>query len=172
MPDSSAFSAQPAGVVRRSIVIVGGTSTMAAHCARLWLKAEPARVLLIGRSESRLQRVAADLAVRSPESGVEYIATDLADTAAIEKAAAKACAESLPTIVLIAHGALPDQTTCEHELPACRSALEVNALSPALWIEAFLSHMEGAGPARIIVIGSVAGDRGRQSNYVRSEERL
>lgn len=69
-------------------------------------------------------------------------------------------------LVLIAHGVLPDQPACEQDLAACRAALEVNALSPVLFAEAFARCMAVRGRGTLAVIGSVAGDRGRKSNYV------
>lgn len=139
---------------------------MAEHCARLWLAQAPADLMLVGRSDERLRRVAADLAVRSPASNIECLVTDFADAAAIGHAVAGACAVRAPDIVLIAHGSLPDQAACQADLQASQEAMVINGLSPALFAEAFVARMEGAGPACLILIGSVAGDRGRQSNYV------
>ena len=67
--------------------------------------------------------------------------------------------------MLIAHGKLPDQAACQRDLADCASALSINGVSPVLFAEAF------AGPSRpqarhLVIIGSVAGDRGRRSNYV------
>lgn len=148
------------------IAVIGATSAIAEHCVRLWLQAGPADVVLVGRSMGRLQRVASDLAVRAPTAHIECLVTDLCDTHAIEKAVWDLCATQTPSTVLIAHGALPQQTACEESLHRCRTALEVNAVSPALWLEAFVARMEHGPSARLVVIGSVAGDRGRQSNYV------
>ena len=34
------------------ILIVGGTSAIAEHCARLWLKQQPCEVILVGRDQN------------------------------------------------------------------------------------------------------------------------
>ena len=68
--------------------------------------------------------------------------------------------------VLIAHGSLPDQADCQNNLHAAQDALQVNGLSPALIAEAFIGNMQRAGHGRLCIIGSVAGDRGRKSNYI------
>ncbi len=68
--------------------------------------------------------------------------------------------------VLIAHGSLPDQASCQDNLHAAQDALRVNGLSPALIAEAFIGPMQRAGHGRLCIIGSVAGDRGRKSNYI------
>ncbi|WP_242533068.1 SDR family NAD(P)-dependent oxidoreductase [Niveibacterium umoris] len=149
----------------KRIAIVGATSSIAEHCARNWLRAGPAELVLIGRDASRLQRVADDLMVRSPGSAIRVIETNMCDPDAIGRTAAHASAGGSIDVVLIAHGDLPVQAECETDLRRCRDALEVNGVSPALFAEAFAQHMANAGHGTLAVIGSVAGDRGRKSNY-------
>lgn len=148
------------------IVIVGATSAMAEHCARLWLQSAPAELVLVGRDEARLRRVASDLAVRSPTSVIEIRTTSFVDEAAIQHFVATLCTHRTPNLVLIAHGTLPNQEACQANLSACREALEINGVSPVLFAEAFVAHMQSADQGTLILIGSVAGDRGRKSNYV------
>lgn len=150
----------------KNIVIVGATSSIAQHCARAWLAAGPVELVLLGRDAGRLERVAADLAVRAPQAAIRVETADFVDPAAIQATVDGIVAAGLPDIVLVAHGSLPDQSTCQSDLHACREALEVNAISPVLYAEAFVQHMARAGRGTIAVIGSVAGDRGRKSNYV------
>jgi len=147
------------------IVIVGATSSIAEHCARLWAAADGVALTLVGRDAGRLERVAADLRVRNPGAEVRVKHGDLLDARAIRGLADAIVAEGMPDRVLIAHGALPDQLACQRDLEAAHDALQVNAMSPVLFAEAFASHMEPAGGV-IAIIGSVAGDRGRRSNYV------
>jgi short-subunit dehydrogenase len=61
---------------------------------------------------------------------------------------------------------LPQQTSCQDDLTAAREALDINGLSPVLVAEAFAQRMSRANRGTIALIGSVAGDRGRKSNYV------
>ena len=68
--------------------------------------------------------------------------------------------------VLIAHGTLPDQADCEKDLALCKDTLEINGVSPCLFAEAFAQAMQHQGSGNIAIIGSVAGDRGRKSNYI------
>jgi short-subunit dehydrogenase len=151
---------------RKRIVIVGATSAIAEHCARLWLAAAPADLVLIGRDAARLGRTAADLRVRGPQSGVKVMAVDLLDAAAIRATVDAVTGEGAVDIVLVAHGWLADQKACEADLATARAALEVNAVSPVLWAEAFAGAMARADRGTIAIIGSVAGDRGRRANYV------
>jgi short-subunit dehydrogenase len=48
----------------------------------------------------------------------------------------------------------------------CCEALEINGISPVLYAEAFAQHMARENHGTMALIGSVAGDRGRKSNYV------
>ena len=150
----------------KRIIIVGATSAMAEHCARLWVAAGPVALTLIGRDAGRTERVAADLRVRSPGSVIDVIESDFLDVEKIEATVGRAVGQKAADIVLIAHGSLPDQTECENSLVACRDALEVNGLSPVLFAEAFAQHLARAGRGTLVLIGSVAGDRGRRSNYI------
>lgn len=150
----------------RKIVIVGATSTMAEHCARLLLQQGAEELVLIGRDAPRTNRVAADLMVRAPQCRIQTLISDFLQPEAIAQTVDKACATISPDIVLIAHGSLPEQAVCQQDLQDNRTALEVNAISPVLFAEAFAKHLEQAGQGKLVLIGSVAGDRGRKSNYV------
>ena len=69
-------------------------------------------------------------------------------------------------VALIAHGSLPDQAACAASVALTRRELEVNLLSVIDLLTLLAGRMESAGGGTLAVIGSVAGDRGRQSNYV------
>lgn len=151
---------------RKNIVIVGATSAIAEHCARLWLQEQAADLVLVGRDARRLERIAADLQVRSPQSSIRTIQAEFLDPVAIGATVDGIVAAGRPDLVLIAHGALPDQTDCQEQLQRCRDALDINGISPVLYAEAFARHLEAADRGTLALIGSVAGDRGRKSNYV------
>jgi decaprenylphospho-beta-D-erythro-pentofuranosid-2-ulose 2-reductase len=150
----------------KRIVIVGATSGIAQQCARLWAEADAVHLTLLGRDAARTEAVAADLSVRSPGSVLLVATGDFLDPAAIARTVDEAVAGGVPDIVLIAHGSLPDQHACQADLGAARDALLVNGVSPVLFAEAFVAAMLRAGRGTVALIGSVAGDRGRKSNYV------
>lgn len=150
---------------RTGIVIVGATSAIAQHCARAWLARSPVTLTLVGRDQRRLERVAADLGVRGPESDIRMELADFSDPRAIQSVVDGIAARQPLDIVLIAHGSLPDQSRCETDLQECQRALEINGVSPVLFAEACARHMARTGAGTLAVIGSVAGDRGRKSNY-------
>lgn len=151
---------------RKKIVIIGATSAIAEHCARLWLVKEAADIVLVGRERPRIERVATDLKVRSPQSAISVMESGFLEPEAIRATVSEITGSGPVDLVLIAHGSLPEQAECQTSLEACRAALDVNGLSPVLFAEAFAAEMEKAGRGTIAVIGSVAGDRGRRSNYV------
>ncbi len=150
----------------KKIVIVGATSAIAEHCARLWIQESPKDLILVGRDQAKTERVAQDLRVRSPQSKIAVQFTDFTDPLRIKNWADGVNAEGVPDIVLIAHGSLPEQMTCQQDLRACEEALAVNGVSPVLFAEAFAGPMQLADRGTLAIIGSVAGDRGRKSNYV------
>ena len=151
---------------KKRIVIVGATSAIAEHCARLWLAQQPADLTLVGRDTQRIERVATDLKVRSPQSEIRVVQAEFLNPEAINATVGDIVKTGRVDIVLIAHGSLPEQIECQNDLQSCRDALEINGVSPVLYAEAFAKEMEKPNHGTIALIGSVAGDRGRKSNYV------
>lgn len=147
------------------IAIIGATSTIAKHCARLWLNNQTADLILVGRNFQRLNRLAADLKIRNPQARVTTIQTDFNNPSAIETTVSNIFKAGKVDIALIAHGSLPDQIDCQNNLESCWETLLINGISPVLFAEAFAHHMEQFNNGAIAIISSVAGDRGRKSNY-------
>lgn len=150
----------------KKILIVGATSAIAEATARLWVMAAPVELILLGRDAERLQSITQDLRVRSPKSAIEWQQADFLDPLAIQKTIDGIAAQGAIDIALIAHGSLPDQPICQTDLQLCRDALNVNGVSPVLFAEAIAVHMQRQNRGTLAIIGSVAGDRGRKSNYV------
>lgn len=153
-------------VINKHIVIVGATSGIAEQCARIWIK-EPALMLtLVGRDKNKTQALADDLAVRNPSATIKVVTTDFLSPKEIAQSVETICTEAPVAIALIAHGSLPDQQQCQQDLELNQHTLEVNGISPVLFAEAFATQMEKVQQGSLALIGSVAGDRGRKSNYV------
>jgi short-subunit dehydrogenase len=68
--------------------------------------------------------------------------------------------------VLNAHGTLPDQRGIDTDAIAQVDAFELNATSVIALAAHFANVLERNRKGTLAVIGSVAGDRGRRSNYV------
>ena len=151
---------------KKRIVIIGATSAIAEHCARLWVENTNVDLTLVARNAEKAERVATDLRVRSPQSVIRVLEANFIAPLAIQKLVDEIVAEGIVDTVLIAHGSLPDQDVCQQNLTECNEALTVNSISPVLFAEAFAGHMQKAKLGTLAIIGSVAGDRGRKSNYV------
>jgi len=147
------------------ILIVGATSAIAEATARLFAARGDA-LMLAGRSGPRLQAIAEDLVVR----GAKQADTFIFDARAYERIPAllQAATERLGGLdaALIAHGTLSDQIACQRSIERLREEFDVNALSVMALCTDLASQLEAQGRGVIAVISSVAGDRGRRSNYV------
>jgi hypothetical protein len=151
----------------KSILIIGATSAIAEHCARLWA-ADGAKLFLVGRNAERLAMIADDLRVRGQAHGVQ-VATcvmDATDTAS-HQAMLDAALAHLGKLdaALIAHGTLPDQKACEASVDMTLAEIAGNGLSVIALATRLANVFERQGGGCLAAIGSVAGDRGRQSNY-------
>lgn len=149
----------------QKIIVIGANSAIASQCLRRWL-VQPAEVLLVGRNQESLQRLAQDLAVRSPDSRIQVATLDFQSPADIDELIASCVEEQPIDLALVAHGSLPAQEDCQQDLSCAQQALALNGVSPALFAESLSGAMERAGGGTLVLIGSVAGDRGRKSNYV------
>lgn len=145
-----------------NVVIAGATSVIAQAAAREFAQ-QGAKIVLIGRDIAKLETVSADLRSRGAET--EVIVADLASVAAEQLS--NECEQRLGRIdaVLIAHGALPDQRIVENDVAATLAALATNGISAIALATAFASILERQNAGVLAVLGSVAGDRGRRSNY-------
>ena len=149
----------------KKILILGATSAIAEATARLWAR-EGHRLYLIGRNVGRLDGMAADLKIRGAES-THVAVLDLNDFGQHEAAIGEAIRtlEGID-IALIAHGTLGDQKACERDFSLTLQELKTNALSAISLLTHLANRLESQGHGCLAVISSVAGDRGRQSNYV------
>jgi hypothetical protein len=149
----------------KRVLIIGATSAIAEAAARQWAT-QGAVLFLVGRKTERLQAIAADLQVRGAKLAVTHVmeATDLAAHEPMLVAAEEALGGI--DIALIAHGTLPDQKACEASVELTLQEINTNGLSVIALATRVANRMEAQGSGSIAVISSVAGDRGRQSNYV------
>ena len=152
-------------VMSRRILILGAGSAMAHAYARV-RAGQGASFVLAGRRREVLDANAADLKARGA-AGTTVFEGDLGASALVPDLAGKLFAEgAFPDEVLIAYGSLPDQTAAAGDLALAREALDVNFDSPAAWLLALMQARPAGHPLRVAVIGSVAGDRGRKTNFI------
>ncbi|MBN8887168.1 MAG: SDR family oxidoreductase [Rudaea sp.] len=148
----------------RKVLIIGATSAIAEATARIFATRGDA-LFLVARNADRLQAIATDLGVRGAVRAA-HATLDVADFAAHQAVIDQAERElgGLDT-VLIAHGTLSDQAECEKSVDALRREFNVNALSTMALLTTLANLFEARKNGTLAVISSVAGDRGRQSNY-------
>jgi decaprenylphospho-beta-D-erythro-pentofuranosid-2-ulose 2-reductase len=147
------------------IIIYGAYSTMATEVARIFA-CEKATFVLIGRKEHDLKKLAADLLTRGASSAETY-ALDFQDWEMMDRVHSKLnVTQADADLCLIAHGVLPDQLSDEHLLANIRKLIDINYTSYA-WIMSYWADIfERKGSGHLAIMTSVAGDRGRRSNYI------
>lgn len=146
------------------VLILGASSAIAQEVAKL-MAADGARLFLVARDPVRLDIIADDLRVRGAPQ-VDVLAVDLLERDRHPEIIA-AAVDALSGIdtVLVAHGVLPDQAACEASVEAMLTTMDVNFLSTISLLTLLVEPIKERG-GTLAVISSVAGDRGRQSNYV------
>ncbi len=149
----------------KKVLIIGATSAIAQETAKLFARDGDA-LFLAARSEAKVTSVANDLLVRGAKQ-VDSMALDLNDfdqhQALIDRATE--ALSGLDTI-LIAHGTLTDQEAAQRSFAVVEQEFKTNFLSYASLLTLIANQFEAQKRGVIAVISSVAGDRGRQSNYV------
>ena len=151
----------------KNILVIGATSAIAEQCARLWAT-RGANLFLVGRDGERLALIADDLRVRGQTHGVRVssFVLDANDTTRHQSMLDEA-REFLGTLdaALIAHGTLPDQKACEASVEKTLAEISNNGVSVVALAARLANVFAQQGHGCLAAIGSVAGDRGRQSNY-------
>ena len=149
----------------KKILIIGATSAIAEHCARIWAKRGDT-LYLVARNEERLKTIATDLKIRGATQVLSYpIDLNDLDAHAAMLDLADSAMDGIDT-VLIAHGTLSNQKVCEQSVEETLSEIKTNALSTICLLTRIANLFEMKQAGVIAVISSVAGDRGRASNYV------
>jgi short-subunit dehydrogenase len=147
------------------ILIIGATSAIAQEVAKNFA-ADKADLALVGRNKAQLASIRDDLLVRGAYR-VEQVTADLADldghaTVLDEAYGLLGSVDA----ALIAHGTLGDQKRSESDVEVMLQEMKTNALSYMSLLTLLANRFEAQRSGCIAVISSVAGDRGRGSNYV------
>jgi short-subunit dehydrogenase len=148
-------------------VLIVGTGGAIARALAVRFSAAGHNVVLAGRDIEDLGVVAADLGIRFGVRAA-IVAFEALDFAGIG-GAFDDCASQLDgglAGVVICHGLLPDQAAAQVDWELARRTIDVNFTSVALLLNAAARYFEPRGSGFLCVLSSVAGDRGRQSNYV------
>ena len=124
-------------------------------------------LVLAGRDLEELQAVAADLSLRHSVDA-QPVQIDVVDMASLEASIAAclaAAGDSLEGAILCA-GYLGDPETARKDLKEARRILDTNFTGSVLVLEVLANQFEQKRHGFICALSSVAGDRGRQSNYL------
>ena len=150
------------------LLIIGATSAIAQATAQVFTErhSKDLALFLVARDEQKLQAIAADLKVRGAAM-VDFAVLDL-NNFELHQTVVQQAAQKLGGLdtVLIAHGTLDDQKACEQDYQHAEQCLRTNFLSVVSLLTPIANELEKQHYGCIAVISSVAGDRGRQSNYV------
>lgn len=147
------------------ILILGATSALAHEAAKHFAR-DGASFVLVARSAEKLATIKGDLSVRGAKQ-IETLQADLADLSHHQEILDKALqAFDGLDMVLIAYGTLGNQQHDEQSLDATLQEFAVNAASVISLLTLLGNSFEQQRRGCIAVISSVAGDRGRRSNYI------
>ena len=151
----------------RSIAIIGATSLIAQNCAKQWCILEDIHFILVGRSLEKLKIVSTNLLAENSRLQIDLIEDELINPLSIESTVNKIFDKcGAISIALIAQGYMPPQNISQKNLSQAMEVFNINGASPAMFAEAFATHMEKFSRGTIAIIGSISGDRGRKSNYI------
>jgi decaprenylphospho-beta-D-erythro-pentofuranosid-2-ulose 2-reductase len=146
------------------IIVLGALSEIAEAACRE-LVSRDASFLLVGRNAVNLTAVADHLRVL----GAASVQSEAADLAALDPEAALARWDQMlggVDAIILAYGQLGDQQHLAQNMDATRALIDVNYGSAAGWCLSAANLFENRDHGALVVIGSVAGDRGRQSNFI------
>ena len=148
-----------------SVLIFGATSAIATDVARRFAGGG-ASLFLVGRSGEKLAALRDDLLVRGAKR-VETAVADLTDIESHQQVVEEA-KKSLGTLdqVLVSYGVLGNQQASETSVETTLRDWQVNATSTIALLTLLANELERQRFGTLAVISSVAGDRGRPSNYV------
>ncbi len=149
----------------KKILVLGATSGIAEATCRIWAS-HGARLFLVARNESKLAAVAADLRTRGA-SFVDIAVADLDDTTQHSSLLAHAV-NSLTgmDVAYLAHGVLGTQPQAETDFAHAAQILHTNLIAPVSLLTWLANYCVQRHAGVLAVISSVAGDRGRKSNYL------
>ena len=143
------------------VLIIGATSDIAQSVAREYAN-EGAKLTLTVRGSANAQSLVSDLEVRSGHK-VGLLALDVMDHA--QRTDVHSHIDTLPDVVILCVGYLGDQSLAQADDAQAQQILEANFSGPVSVLDPLVNQMEARGSGHIVVVTSVAGDRGRASNY-------
>lgn len=147
------------------ILALGATSALVQETLKPFA-GEGASFFLVARQSEKLEIIRADLMVRGAKMA-ETLTLDLNDIDSHPRLLEAALASlGRLDVVLMGHGVLGDQAQDQASVEQTLAILQTNFTGQVALLTLIANHMEKERRGMIAVIGSVAGDRGRASNYI------
>lgn len=152
--------------MNRHTVMLGATSGIARACCHE-LAQQGEQLTIAGRNADELERIAADLQVRY-DTQVQTAVFDALDFESHQDFVNRCSSnfEERIDCVVLCYGSMVDQATADADYAATQRVLETNFTSAVSILSRFAAKMKTQQSGVIVGVSSVAGDRGRQSNYV------
>lgn len=146
----------------KNVLILGATSDMAQAIAKKYA-AEGWGLSLAALEPELLEPIAGDLRVRSAADIQAYVfdATDFASHQPFYDRL-----EIKPDAVVCVFGYMGDQLLARTDFDEVRKTIEINFMGAVSMLNIVAADFEKRGEGAIAGVSSVAGDRGRQSNYI------
>ena len=147
------------------VLVIGAASGIGAALCRVFAE-QGQSVILAGRDRAELDRSATDLTLRYGVPAYVEVCDALAyDT---HPTFVQRCADHAPNGIesaVICVGRMADQRDTETDFHVAREVIDSNFTAPASLLNALADLFERQGGGSLAAIASVAGDRGRGSNY-------
>jgi short-subunit dehydrogenase len=144
------------------VLILGANSDIATATARRFAK-EGVNLQLASRDIEELEKTGADLSIRYniDVATLQFDATDYASHKEFYERL-----DPKPDGVILAFGTMFDQEKTQSDFEFSKMMIETNYLGAVSILEVVAKDFEDRQRGFIAGISSVAGDRGRQSNYI------
>lgn len=148
---------------QKHLLVLGGTSDIGRAVATAYASVGW-KITLAARNLDAATREADDIRTRHGNAHVAVCALDILDTATFSSFVDDL--EGLPDTVVCVVGMLGDQAQAETDPEHAAQVIRTNFEGPAMLLDMFAARFAARGDGLIVGVSSVAGDRGRASNYV------
>jgi short-subunit dehydrogenase len=148
-----------------NVLIIGATSRLAQAIAAEYAR-RGAGIKLAGRDAMELERIAADLAIRHNARVSTHIFDALSNSTIDALASELLSGDSLPRDIVFVIGYAEHLAESYKDLRVADRMLSSNYSSIVRFLTCLMAQLETSRGHRIAIVGSVAGDRGRSTNFV------
>ena len=147
-----------------SWLVLGASSSVARAFARAAAE-DGADVILAGRDMEDMARIAQDVSIRTGREA-DVIAFDAENLASHAAFVADVVNRAVFLNVFLAFGAMPEQEEIDDDFALAERTIAVNYTGALSVLHRLAPHLEEQGGGHVVVLSSVAGDRGRLKNYI------